>query len=76
MLVRFRIVFYMIVGMLIQHLYNEFSGHSGGGFAALFFTVATLLDPGFTFIDIKDETIKHEHEVHEQHVLNKKENRK
>ncbi len=58
MAVRIRIVFYMVFGMLFQHFYNEYTGHSGGGFAALFFTVATLLDPGFTFIDIKDEKTK------------------
>ncbi len=76
MMVRVRIISYMLTGMLIQHIYNEYSGHSGGGFAALFFTVATLLDPGFTFIDIKDKTIQHEHEKHEQHVKEKRENRK
>ncbi len=53
MVVRIRIVFYMVCGILFQHFYNKYTGESGGGFAALVFTVATLLDPGFTVINIK-----------------------
>ncbi len=54
MFVRFRILFYLLSGILFQHFYAEITGNSGGGYGALIFSVATLLDPGFTVLNIRE----------------------
>ncbi len=53
---------YIIISVLLQHLYNAHTGYSGGGFAVLFFTGFTVLDNDINIIRSKKDNEKRDQE--------------
>ncbi len=51
MLVKVKIILYLVISILFQHLYNVNTGFSGGGLAVIVFSGLNALDTSFSLIE-------------------------
>ncbi|WP_176461612.1 hypothetical protein [Anaeromicrobium sediminis] len=53
--IKFKIILYLIISMLVQYLYGKTLGVSGGGIGVLVFGLFDMLDKDFSIIRLNKE---------------------